>query len=364
MAASGRRQISPPPNPTYLVLSVLLLATSPAAAQIASSKPTTGDDSPYNASVSPALAILVVAIVSTFFLIGFFSVYFRRCTGDRSAVVPSALVGITGVRSRNGVTQEGLDPALLDTFPPMVYSGEKKHKQGKEPLECAVCLCEFEEDDVLRLLPRCSHVFHRDCIDIWLATHVTCPVCRSNLAEVDPIAEADHVAIPVGEIADREAELSDLVRIGSQRREVAVTATRSRLGSVSRMPMNSRSTEDWAAAIAEGNGERFRLRIPEDVRRELLAADRLRRSASLAVFPSRGEGSSRRGYRDGASRGWRSLRLGRSGRWPFLGRSSSTVRGRAELVSDGSSTRGRNGDGSRKTEVGETSTVEHVVVKI
>ncbi|MFS8024420.1 putative transcription factor C2H2 family [Helianthus anomalus] len=29
-----------------------------------------------------------------------------------------------------------------------------------EPFDCAVCLCEFSENDKLRLLPTCSHVFH------------------------------------------------------------------------------------------------------------------------------------------------------------------------------------------------------------
>nr|XP_009588993.1 RING-H2 finger protein ATL46-like isoform X2 [Nicotiana tomentosiformis] len=48
----------------------------------------------------------------------------------------------------------------------------------KEPFDCAVCLCEFSEHDKLRLLPLCSHAFHIHCIDTWLLSNSTCPLCR------------------------------------------------------------------------------------------------------------------------------------------------------------------------------------------
>jgi hypothetical protein len=31
---------------------------------------------------------------------------------------------------------------------------------------CAVCLCEYEPDDLVRVLP-CHHYFHRQCIEPW-----------------------------------------------------------------------------------------------------------------------------------------------------------------------------------------------------
>lgn len=30
-------------------------------------------------------------------------------------------------------------------------------------------------------MPACGHTFHIDCIDNWLATHTTCPLCRLSL---------------------------------------------------------------------------------------------------------------------------------------------------------------------------------------
>ena len=49
--------------------------------------------------------------------------------------------------------------------------------------ECAVCLAFLEEKDTARMLLNCKHVFHMACVDTWLATHSTCPICRS---EVEP----------------------------------------------------------------------------------------------------------------------------------------------------------------------------------
>nr|XP_043633686.1 RING-H2 finger protein ATL52-like [Erigeron canadensis] len=45
---------------------------------------------------------------------------------------------------------------------------------------CSICLSEFEVDEDLRTLPECSHSFHVPCIDMWLYSHSTCPVCRSD----------------------------------------------------------------------------------------------------------------------------------------------------------------------------------------
>ncbi|MEW5302588.1 MAG: hypothetical protein WDW36_005357 [Sanguina aurantia] len=45
---------------------------------------------------------------------------------------------------------------------------------------CTVCLCEYEPGDSIRRL-HCAHDFHQACIDKWMASHTTCPCCRTNL---------------------------------------------------------------------------------------------------------------------------------------------------------------------------------------
>ncbi|KAI4376788.1 hypothetical protein MLD38_014506 [Melastoma candidum] len=73
----------------------------------------------------------------------------------------------------------GVDQAFIDTLPVFHYKAILGQKV--ESFDCAVCLCEFEPEDKLRLLPKCSHAFHMECIDTWLLSHSTCPLCRDNL---------------------------------------------------------------------------------------------------------------------------------------------------------------------------------------
>ncbi|KAF8036147.1 hypothetical protein BT93_C1985 [Corymbia citriodora subsp. variegata] len=61
---------------------------------------------------------------------------------------------------------------------------------------CAVCLSQLSEDDEVRELRNCCHVFHRECIDRWVDhdghqdhdhdhdhddNHKSCPLCRAPL---------------------------------------------------------------------------------------------------------------------------------------------------------------------------------------
>ena len=46
---------------------------------------------------------------------------------------------------------------------------------------CSVCLGDYQADDKLQQIPACGHTFHMDCIDLWLTSHTTCPLCRLTL---------------------------------------------------------------------------------------------------------------------------------------------------------------------------------------
>ncbi|KAG8372930.1 hypothetical protein BUALT_Bualt12G0118300 [Buddleja alternifolia] len=73
----------------------------------------------------------------------------------------------------------GLEPEVLNSLPVFSYSAAEQPTQ-----ECTVCLSEYEENDAVRLLPKCNHSFHVDCIDIWFHSHSTCPICRSKVEAV------------------------------------------------------------------------------------------------------------------------------------------------------------------------------------
>ncbi|KAK9061192.1 hypothetical protein SSX86_018372 [Deinandra increscens subsp. villosa] len=57
---------------------------------------------------------------------------------------------------------------------------DAKGGDGDDDAMCSICLCEFEEDEELRTLPECLHSFHVPCIDMWLYSHSTCPICRTH----------------------------------------------------------------------------------------------------------------------------------------------------------------------------------------
>ena len=50
---------------------------------------------------------------------------------------------------------------------------------------CVVCQCDYEENDTLKVL-RCSHCFHGDCVDRWLADNKSCPMCKMSCAASPP----------------------------------------------------------------------------------------------------------------------------------------------------------------------------------
>ncbi|XP_010455322.1 PREDICTED: RING-H2 finger protein ATL39 [Camelina sativa] len=121
-------------------------------------------------------------IFFAFASIGFIAFYcinyfIRRCR-DRSASAgnTSEEAGMSPRRP-----PRGLDPEAIDSCPSFVYKEARGIEPGIGELECVVCLNEFKDDETLRLVPPCVHVFHADCVDIWLSHSSTCPICRADV---------------------------------------------------------------------------------------------------------------------------------------------------------------------------------------
>jgi len=52
---------------------------------------------------------------------------------------------------------------------------------------CAICLSEFEENDILFKL-KCNHVDHKSCVTDWFRmslSHAHCPRCRQKIVDID-----------------------------------------------------------------------------------------------------------------------------------------------------------------------------------
>lgn len=97
------------------------------------------------------------------------------------------------------ITTIGLPQSVIDSITVFKY---KKDEGLVEGTECSVCLSEFEEDETLRLLPKCSHAFHLPCIDTWLRSHKNCPLCRAPI--VSDGADLSAVEANANDLASRE----------------------------------------------------------------------------------------------------------------------------------------------------------------
>lgn len=65
--------------------------------------------------------------------------------------------------------------------PKVKECADLKPCKNEEP-SCCICLCEYEEGEVLNQLD-CGHVYHQECIHSWCQNHTRCPLCNMDLEE-------------------------------------------------------------------------------------------------------------------------------------------------------------------------------------
>jgi E3 ubiquitin-protein ligase ATL6/9/15/31/42/55 len=260
-----RRITAPPLLVLFLLLSTVI---GPALAQDQSNDGTS--HSRTTGGFTPTTVIVLVVLVGAFFVLTFFSIYINRCAPPRRTAPDDQ--GADGRRAR------GLDKELVESFPTAVYGDVKARVAGMPgpPLECAVCLAEFEDRDELRVLPACCHVFHPGCIDPWLAAAVTCPLCRADLT-APPLPEScDLAEAVVREEPEAEEDRNEACLVGNFTPESLIS-----FGAARSHEFHYRRTQ----SAMDGMPDRHTLRLPEHVMKELAAVRRHRRAASLAGYP-------------------------------------------------------------------------------
>ncbi|KAH6779393.1 RING/U-box superfamily protein [Perilla frutescens var. hirtella] len=139
-----------------------------------------------NNKVSPSMLLIIIILAIIFFISGLLHllVRFLLRPPNRDPDESDSVTALQGqLQQLFHLHDAGVDQSFIDTLPVFNYNAIIG---VKDPFDCAVCLCEFEADDKLRLLPKCSHAFHMDCIDTWLLSHSTCPICRASLLNEFP----------------------------------------------------------------------------------------------------------------------------------------------------------------------------------
>jgi hypothetical protein len=158
-------------------------------AKATSSSPAGGEDGGSKKKHTVVVVVVILAAVVVFSALLLLLLRFLLRRGRRGGEVGGAAEGGGGDESalQRQLQQlfhlhdAGLDQDVIDALPVFQYREVVVGAGAKEPFDCAVCLCEFAGNDRLRLLPPCGHAFHVDCIDTWLLSNSTCPLCRCAL---------------------------------------------------------------------------------------------------------------------------------------------------------------------------------------
>jgi Ring finger domain len=67
------------------------------------------------------------------------------------------------------------------TYPQTVKNHTCEHLQKKKIKdECSVCLEEFKTESNKTITLKCSHKFHKCCLNIWFIDNASCPLCRDT----------------------------------------------------------------------------------------------------------------------------------------------------------------------------------------
>lgn len=124
--------------------------------------------------------VVVIGILSFMFALTLILLMYAKICSRRASVHgnPESQPSLLRTRSRFS----GIDKTVIQSLPFFRFSSLRGSKEG---LECAVCLSKFEDIEILRLLPKCKHAFHINCIDHWLEKHSSCPLCRHKVNPED-----------------------------------------------------------------------------------------------------------------------------------------------------------------------------------
>ncbi|PON64113.1 43kDa postsynaptic protein [Parasponia andersonii] len=142
----------------------------------------------------PIIAIAIIGILATAFLLVSYYIFVIKCCLNWHRIDILRRFSLSRDRAHEemlmvyspGTEARGLDESVIRSIPVFHF---KKH--GNKPLpgkaeavttECAVCLGEFQDDEKLRVIPNCCHIFHIDCIDVWLQNNANCPLCRTSVS--------------------------------------------------------------------------------------------------------------------------------------------------------------------------------------
>nr|XP_043635119.1 RING-H2 finger protein ATL66 [Erigeron canadensis] len=129
----------------------------------------------------------IIVLFSTIIVITLLFLYARwMCRSSTS----SATVADTATLSQHArpiPRPHGLDSAMINSLPITLHHRPSTDSETASEAECCICLGVFEEGEKVKVLPICCHAYHCECVDKWLTTHSSCPICRAALLVDSPV---------------------------------------------------------------------------------------------------------------------------------------------------------------------------------
>ena len=69
---------------------------------------------------------------------------------------------------------------------------------------CPISMADFNDTDIVTVIRQCGHIFATDQLNIWFATHCTCPVCRFDIRTTPVNTPSAIIVDPSGNRPDVE----------------------------------------------------------------------------------------------------------------------------------------------------------------
>ncbi|QCD97732.1 RING-H2 finger protein ATL16-like [Vigna unguiculata] len=158
-----------------------------------------------SASALPILAIIVPTIFVTGFILITYLNLVTKCFSNLylfhplrwffSLLTPQHEDQDPFIALSPRMWSQGLDESTISEIPTLQFTKGDVEK-NQSVCGCVVCLTEFQDHDMLKVLPICKHAFHFHCIDVWLQTNANCPLCRSSIVSGNTQCPMDHIIAP------------------------------------------------------------------------------------------------------------------------------------------------------------------------
>jgi hypothetical protein len=64
-----------------------------------------------------------------------------------------------------------------------LYSSADNEREGEveDIPRCSICIADIENNQIIREITKCKHIFHVECADKWFENKIKCPNCRQDI---------------------------------------------------------------------------------------------------------------------------------------------------------------------------------------